>query len=106
MLSANKQGAPSESYLQEVREQLEERWEESEENQHHRETRSASDNTGKVCISEQYSQSLATLLDLWLWDANTFGNFHTTLKTRPAIWLPFLHETAVLFLDHPMLCSW
>ena len=66
ILSTNEQGAPSESYLQEVREQLEERWEESEENQHQRETRSASDNTGKVCISEQYSQSLATLLDLWL----------------------------------------
>ena len=52
MLSANEQGAPSESYLQEVREQLEERKEESEKNQHQRETRSASDNTAKVFISE------------------------------------------------------
>ena len=45
-LSANEQGVPSESYLQEVREQLEERREEPEENQHQRETRSASDNAG------------------------------------------------------------
>ena len=45
-LSANEQGVPSESYLQEVQEQLEGRKEETEENQHQRETRSASDNTG------------------------------------------------------------
>ena len=46
ILSANEQGVPSESYLQEVREQLEERRQESEENQHQRQTRSASDNAG------------------------------------------------------------
>ena len=45
-LSANEQGVPSESYLQEVQEELEERREEPEENQHQRETRSVSDNTG------------------------------------------------------------
>ena len=45
-ISANEQGVPSESYLQEVREQLEERREEPEESQHQRETRSTSDNTG------------------------------------------------------------
>ena len=46
ILSANEQGVPSESYLQEVREQLEERREEPEENQHQRETRSVSDDAG------------------------------------------------------------
>ena len=45
-LSANEQGVPSESYLQEVREQLEERREEPEESQYQRETRSVSDNAG------------------------------------------------------------
>ena len=44
-LSANEQGVPSESYLQEVQEQLEERREEPE-NQHQREARSVSDNAG------------------------------------------------------------
>ena len=42
-LSANEQGVPSESYLQEVREQLEERKEKPEEQRH---TRSVSDNAG------------------------------------------------------------
>ena len=46
VLSANEQVVPSESYLQEVREQLEERREETEENQHQREARSASDDAG------------------------------------------------------------
>ena len=44
--SANEQDVPSESYLQEVQGQLEERREESEENQHQRQTRSASDIAG------------------------------------------------------------
>ena len=42
-LSANEQGVPSESYLQEVQEQLEERRKEPEEQ---RQTRSVSDNAG------------------------------------------------------------
>ena len=46
ILSANEEGVPSESYLQEVREQLEERREKSEENQHQRQTRSVSDIAG------------------------------------------------------------
>ena len=49
--SAREQGVPSESYLQEVKEQLEEMRKEHEENQesqHQRETRSASDDTGEV----------------------------------------------------------
>ena len=46
ILSANEQGVPLESYLQEVREQLEERREETEENQHQRQTRGVSDNAG------------------------------------------------------------
>ena len=45
-LSANEQVVPSESYLQEVQEQLEEMREKSEENQHQREARSASDDAG------------------------------------------------------------
>ena len=49
--SANEQSVPSESYMQEVKEQLEEtrkEHEEIQESQHQRETRSASDGTGKV----------------------------------------------------------
>ena len=46
ILSANEQDVPSESYLQEVQEQLEERRKQIEENQHQREARSASDNAG------------------------------------------------------------
>ena len=46
ILSPNEHVVPSESYLQEVREQWEERREEPEENQHQRETRSASDIAG------------------------------------------------------------
>ena len=41
----NEEGVPSQSYLQEVREQLEEREAELEEKSHQRETRSASDHT-------------------------------------------------------------
>ena len=44
--SVNEQGVPSDYYLQEVWEQLEERREELEDNQHQREARSVSDNAG------------------------------------------------------------
>ena len=54
MLSGNEKSVPSESYLQEVWEQLEERREESEENQHQREARSVSDNTGLYqCLQQK-----------------------------------------------------
>jgi len=48
--SANEQSVPSESYKQEVKEQLEETRKEHEiqESQHQRETRSVSDGTGKM----------------------------------------------------------
>ena len=42
-ISTNEQGVPSESYLQEVQEQLEERREKSEENQHQREASDIAD---------------------------------------------------------------
>ena len=41
----NEEGVPSQSYLQEIQEQLEEREAELEEKHHQRETRSASDHT-------------------------------------------------------------
>ena len=48
--SANEQSVPSEFYMQEVKEQLEETRKEHEiqESQHQRETRSVSDGTGKM----------------------------------------------------------
>ena len=69
-LSANEQGVPSESYLEEVREQLEERREETEENQHQRQTRSASDIAGlyqwvmqssEQCVCSAQSENLRIL---------------------------------------------
>ena len=54
--SAHEQGVPSESYLQEVKKQLENQ---HEENQHERKTRSASDDTGKEC-----AQSVVAMMQL------------------------------------------